>query len=95
MLSQAEHDELAATLCITCSPNLATKIRRRSKSSYAKPNSERLPIKSLRNYGAIIVTENLREAVRIGNEIAPEHLELLVRQPENGALEIRNAGAIS
>ena len=51
-------------------------------------------MKSLQNYGAIIVAVNLPEAVRIANEIAPEHLELLVRQPEKWALEIRNAGAI-
>jgi histidinol dehydrogenase len=94
MLSQAEHDELAAALCITCSPNLATKIQQALEEQLRQTKRQMITIKSLRNYGAIIVTENLTEAVRIANQIAPEHLELLVRQPEKWALEIRNAGAI-
>jgi histidinol dehydrogenase len=94
MLSQAEHDELAAALCITCSPSLATKIQKALEERLRQTKRQRITIKSLRNYGAIVVTENLTEAVRIANEIAPEHLELLVRQPEKWALEIRNAGAI-
>jgi histidinol dehydrogenase len=94
MLSQAEHDELAAALCLTCSPSLATKIQKALEERLRQTKRQRITIKSLRNYGAIVVTENLTEAVRIANEIAPEHLELLVRQPEKWALEIRNAGAI-
>jgi histidinol dehydrogenase len=94
MLSQAEHDELAAALCITCSVSLATKIQRAVQERLCQTKRQTITIKSLRNYGAIIVTENLREAVRIANEIAPEHLELLVRQPEKWVPEIRNAGAI-
>ncbi len=94
MLSQAEHDELAAALCITASPSLATKIQKALEEQLRQTKRRAITIKSLRNYGAIIVTENLTEAVRIANEIAPEHLELLVRQPEKWALEIRNAGAI-
>jgi histidinol dehydrogenase len=94
MLSQAEHDELAAALCLTCSPSLATKIQKALEERLRQTKRQRITIKSLRNYGAIVVTENLTEAVRIANEIAPEHLELLVRQPEKWAGEIRNAGAI-
>lgn len=94
MLSQAEHDELAAALCITCSPSLATKIQKALEEQLRQTKRQTITIKALRNYGAIIVTENLTEAVRIANEIAPEHLELLVRQPDKWAVEIRNAGAI-
>jgi histidinol dehydrogenase len=94
MLSQAEHDELAAALCITASPNLAKKIQTSLEEQLRQTKRQTITMRSLRNYGAIIVAENLREAVRIANEIAPEHLELLVRQPEKWALEIRNAGAI-
>ena len=94
MLSQAEHDELAAALCITASPSLATKIQKAVEERLRQTKRQTITIKSLRNFGAIVVTENLREAVRIANEIAPEHLELLVRQPEKWEVEIRNAGAI-
>lgn len=94
MLSQAEHDELAAALCVTSSPLLATQIQHALEEQLPQVTRQKITMKSLRNYGAIIVTADLKEAVRIANEIAPEHLELLVRQPEKWALEIRNAGAI-
>jgi histidinol dehydrogenase len=94
MLSQAEHDELAAALCVTSSPQLAAKIQLALDEQLRQTKRQKITMKSLQNYGAIIVTADLAEAVRITNEIAPEHLELLVRQPEKWALEIRNAGAI-
>jgi histidinol dehydrogenase len=94
MLSQAEHDELAAALCITSSSQLALKIQQALQEQLRQTKRQKITMKSLQNYGAIIVTADLAEAVRITNEIAPEHLELLVRQPEKWALEIRNAGAI-
>jgi histidinol dehydrogenase len=94
MLSQAEHDELAAALCVTSSPQLAAKIQLALDEQLRQTKRQKITIKSLQNYGAIIVTGDLTEAVRIANEIAPEHLELLVRQPEKWALKIRNAGAI-
>ncbi len=94
MLSQAEHDELSAALCITSSSRLATKIQHALGEQLRQTKRQTITMKSLQNYGAIIVTGDLTEAVRIANEIAPEHLELLVRQPEKWALEIRNAGAI-
>jgi len=94
MLSQAEHDELAAALCITSSAQFAEKIQQALEEQLSQTKRRKITVKSLKNYGAIIVTGDLTEAVRIANEIAPEHLELLVRQPEKWALKIRNAGAI-
>jgi histidinol dehydrogenase len=94
MLSQAEHDELAAALCVTSSSQLATQIQRALQEQLRQVTRQKITMKSLQNYGAIIVSDDLTEAVRIANEIAPEHLELLVEQPEKWALHIRNAGAI-
>ena len=94
MLSQAEHDELAAALCVTSSSQLAMQIQRALDEQLRQVTRQKITMKSLQNYGAIIVTNDLTEAVRIANEIAPEHLELLVEQPEKWALHIRNAGAI-
>jgi histidinol dehydrogenase len=72
----------------------ATKIQKTLEEQLSSAQRHNITMKSLENYGAIIVTADLTEAVRIANQIAPEHLELLVRQPEKWALEIRNAGAI-
>jgi histidinol dehydrogenase len=94
MLSQAEHDQLAAALCVTSSSQLAMQIQRALQEQLRQVTRQKITMKSLQNYGAIIVTDDLTEAVRIANEIAPEHLELLVEQPEKWALHIRNAGAI-
>ena len=94
MLSQAEHDELAAALCITPSLKMASKIQQALEAQLCETKRQMISIKSLQKYGAIIVTRDLEEAVRIANAIAPEHLELLVRRPEKWARQIRNAGAI-
>ncbi|MEX0806857.1 MAG: histidinol dehydrogenase [Candidatus Binatia bacterium] len=94
MLSQAEHDELAAALCITPSLKMASKIQQALEAQLRETKRQTISIKSLKKYGAIIVTRDLEEAVRIANAIAPEHLELLVRRPEKWARQIRNAGAI-
>jgi histidinol dehydrogenase len=49
---------------------------------------------SLENYGAIIKTKNIQEAIKIANEIAPEHLEVMTKNPEKYLKSIKNAGAI-
>ena len=94
MLSQAEHDELAAALCVTPSSNLAKKIQAALEAQLRDTKRQTITIKALQKYGAIIVSRDLQEAVQIANAIAPEHLELLVRQPKKWVRHIRNAGAI-
>jgi histidinol dehydrogenase len=53
-----------------------------------------ITMKSLKLYGAIVVSRSMREAAEVANLIAPEHVELLVKQPQTMAREIRNAGAM-
>jgi len=94
MLSQAEHDELAAALCVTPSLSLARRIRDALERRMRETKRKAITIKALANYGAIIVCRGLGEAVAIANAIAPEHVELMVRQPQKWARSIRNAGAL-
>jgi histidinol dehydrogenase len=94
MLSQAEHDELAAALCVTPSSGMAKKIQAALEAQFRDTKRQTITIKALQKYGAIIVSRDLQEAVQIANAIAPEHLELLVRQPKKWVRHIRNAGAI-
>lgn len=94
MLSQAEHDELAAALCVTPSSGMAKKIQAALEAQLRDTKRQTITIKALQKYGAIIVSRDLQEAVQIANAIAPEHLELLVRQPKKWVRHIRNAGAI-
>jgi histidinol dehydrogenase len=94
MLSQAEHDELAAALCVTPSPALARRIRAALERRTRDTHRRAITLKALENYGAIIVCRGLSEAVALANAIAPEHVELIVRQPQKRARSIRNAGAL-
>lgn len=94
MLSQAEHDELAAAFCVTTSMAIAVKIQRAIDDQLRSTKRQAITLKSLEKYGAIIVTRNKREMIELANAIAPEHIELIVRRPTKLAKEIRNAGAI-
>ncbi len=94
MLSQAEHDELAAALCVTPSAALAARIRDALERQTRDGKRRAITLKALENYGAIIVCRGLSEAVAIANSIAPEHIELILRKPERWARAIRNAGAL-
>ena len=94
MLSQAEHDELAAALCVTPSLAQARRIRAALERQIRDTKRRAITLKALENYGAIIVCRGLAEAMALANAIAPEHVELLVRRPQKWARSIRNAGAI-
>jgi len=94
MLSQAEHDELAAALCVTTSKAVAVKIQRAVEQQLLNTQRQAISLRSLQKYGAIIVARGQKELIELANAIAPEHIELLVREPDKMARQIRNAGAI-
>lgn len=94
MLSQAEHDELAAALCVTTTMSVAAKIQSAVDDQLRGTKRRAITRKSLAKYGAIIVARNRKEMVDLANAIAPEHIELIVRRPVELARHIRNAGAI-
>lgn len=94
MLSQAEHDELAATLCVTPSLALARRIKAALEIQLQETRRRAITLKALERYGVIIVARGLSEGMEIVNAIAPEHVELMVRQPHKWLRSIRNAGAI-
>jgi histidinol dehydrogenase len=94
MLSQAEHDELAAALCVTTSTTVAARIQRAVEDRLRGTQRRAITLKSLAKYGAIIVARGAEEMIELANRIAPEHIELIVRRPEQLAQRIRNAGAM-
>jgi histidinol dehydrogenase len=93
-LSQAEHDELAAALCVTTSMSMALKVQKAVEEQLRETKRQAITVKSLEKYGAIIVARGRREVNAIANAIAPEHIELMVRQPAKWARDIHNAGAM-
>jgi len=94
LLSQAEHDELASSVLVTSSEKLAEAVSKEVDSQLANLTKREIAEKSLENYGRIIITEDLNEAIDIANEIATEHLELMVSEPFLYINSIKNAGAI-
>jgi histidinol dehydrogenase len=94
LLSQAEHDELAAALCMSSSAAIAERVRAAIEHQLQRTVRRAITRKSLARYGAIIIARGTGEMVELANAIAPEHIELIVRRPQALAKEIRNAGAI-
>jgi histidinol dehydrogenase len=94
MLSQAEHDELAAALCVTPSMTVAMRIQKAVEEQLRATKRQAITLKSLQRYGAIIVSRSMKEAAVVANLIAPEHIELIVKQPQRLARAIRNTGAM-
>jgi histidinol dehydrogenase len=94
MLSQAEHDEMASSIVLTDSDSLAENILKEINLQLEKLKRKDIAKSSLENYGAIIKTKNIQEAIKIANEIAPEHLEVMTKNPEKYLKSIKNAGAI-
>ena len=94
LLSQAEHDELASSILLTNSKDLADKVIEQIKIFTEKLERKDIINKSLENYGGIIVTKDLDEAIEISNTIAPEHLELAVSNPFDYVDKVVNAGAM-
>lgn len=94
LLSQAEHDEIASSVLLTDSKELAEKVVKQIDEYTAKLERKEIIKKSLDNYGGIIITKTIDEAIEISNYIAPEHLELAVNEPFNYLDKIINAGAV-
>jgi len=94
LIGQAEHDEMASSILLTTSEALALKTRQEIARQIKKTSRRAIAERSLERYGAIIITKGLFEAITIANEIAPEHLELMVERPFEVIEKITNAGAI-
>ncbi len=94
MLSQAEHDEMASSILITDSDEIIERVIKELNSQLNKLKRKEIAERSLNAYGAIIRAKNIKEAIAIANEIAPEHLEIMTKNPKKDVKEIRNAGAI-
>lgn len=94
LLSQAEHDVLSAAILVTTSERLAKEVGTEIERQFSYLSRKDILDKSIKDYSAAVVVNNLEEAVGIVNEIAPEHLELCVSEPFNLLGSVKNAGAV-
>ncbi len=94
LLSQAEHDELASAVLITTSEELAKNVQTEVAKQTEGLERKSIIEKSLNNYGAIIIADNMDEACALCNRIAPEHMEICTKEPFSLLPKVQNAGAI-
>ncbi len=94
MLSQAEHDRLASAVLVTDSEELARRVSEELERQLPLLSRADIARASIDANGKIIVTDSIRSAIDISNEIAPEHLELCVDSPFDYLAEVRHAGSV-
>lgn len=94
LMSQAEHDPLAASVLITTSLSLAQKVEKEMEAQLKNLTRKDKITQSLMNYGSAVIVNNLAEAAVLSDLIAPEHLELAVSDPFVLLSQIRNAGSV-
>jgi len=94
LLAQAEHDQRASAIAITTSRTLAPRIVREIERQLLDLPKRKIAEASLKNYGGVFLARNLAQGVEAANRLAPEHLELMVRNPRRLLPLIRHAGAV-
>ena len=94
LLSQAEHDEMASAILVTTSMELAEKVSKEVDGFVEVLSRKAILEKSLENYGYILVTDSMKDAIDVANDIASEHLEIVTKNPFDTMTRIKNAGAI-
>ena len=94
MLSQAEHDPLASSIVITDSEKLARQVAIEAENQLQKLPRQEIARASIERNGLIVIADNMQQALRFANTSAPEHLELLMREPFQLLPYVRHAGAV-
>ena len=94
LLAQAEHDPLASPILVTNSPSLAESIDEELDRQLAMLERREIAATALSNGGCMVLVNNLEEAMELANQVAPEHLCLLVEDPWRWADKVRNAGGL-
>lgn len=94
LMSQAEHDVLASAILLTNSQRIAEETIEELERQMQALSRKDIIEKSLTDYGAVIVCNNLSQAIDFANELAPEHLELCVKNPVEYIGRVDNAGSV-
>ncbi|MEO1472997.1 MAG: histidinol dehydrogenase, partial [Pseudomonadota bacterium] len=94
LLSQAEHDESAQSILITDDPEFGTAVAQAVEARLETLQRREIAGASWRDFGAVITVRDMDEAVRLSDQLAPEHLEIACAEAEAIAERIRHAGAI-
>ena len=94
MLAQAEHDPQALSMLVTTSREIGEQVVRELERQLQELNRHEIATKALKNRGVILVVEDIEKAIGLANDIAAEHLELMIEKPDTWLKDIQHAGAI-
>ena len=94
LFSQAEHDELAQSILISPDANLLKRVEKVMQDKLNNQKRKNIIESSLNNFGLMVKVKNIENAIKISNEIAPEHLQLSIKNSNEYLNKIENAGAI-
>jgi histidinol dehydrogenase len=94
LLAQAEHDEMASAILLTPDETLAKKVAFEVDLQLNNLQKKSIAMRALEDFGAVFVTKDIDEAIAIANRFAPEHLELMVKNPPEMLPKIKHAGAV-
>lgn len=94
LLSQAEHDAMASAILLTTDKHLAEQVAEEVRRQVGYLGRSEIMERSLRDFGCIIVCDDLEQCAVMANELAPEHLEIVTEHPRELLPSIRNAGAV-
>ncbi len=94
LFSQAEHDAYARTTLISTQADFFDQVQQQMQRLLKELDREEIITSAINNFGVFIQVQDLSEAAELSNQIAPEHLELCVAEPEQLLKKIRNAGAV-
>ncbi len=94
LMSQAEHDLLASAILVTTSERVANETLNEIERQVKNLSRREIIAQSLVNYGAVLVCDTPAQAVAIANEVAPEHLEVLMENPLEYIGKLDNAGSV-
>ncbi|MBB5182334.1 histidinol dehydrogenase [Catenisphaera adipataccumulans] len=94
LLSQAEHDPMASAILLTTSRTVLDAVNDELKKQSVKLPKREIVEQSLANYGKAIVCDSIEECIHFANEIAPEHLELMIEDPMKYLGQVRHAGSV-
>ena len=94
LFSQAEHDELAQAILISPDKNVLKKVEQLIVKQLPLQKRKDIIESSINNFGLLIHSKNIEDAIEISNELAPEHLQMSIENSENYLDKIQNAGAV-
>ena len=94
LIAQAEHDEFSQSILVSSNRNLIAKVNKSLNSQLTSLPKKKIAITSLRNFGLAIYSKKISRIIEIINEVAPEHLEIQLKDRKKILSKIKNAGSI-